>query len=202
VTSWRRAALALLASIAPGLAWASEHPPLIPTREATVLYRAQSARDREAVSVRVYVSGERLRVEPATLPGYIIVDRGAGRALMVMRQPHIYFETPAQSELVRNFLPSERMRFTRKGSERVAGLSCTVWDVQAPGGRSGQVCVTSDGIVLRGQGHDPQYGSGSVEAVSVTYAPQPASLFQLPAGYLRMETPRLPAGPGGARLAR
>jgi len=74
--------------------------------------------------------------------------------------------------------------------------------VQAPEGRSGSVCVTADGIVLRGQGHDPQYGSGSVEAVSVTYAPQPASLFQLPAGYLRMEIPHLPAEPGGARLAR
>lgn len=202
MTSWRRAVLALLASIAPGLVQAAEHPPLTPTREATVLYRAQGPRDREATSVRVYVSGGKLRVEPATLPGYIIVDRGAGRALMVMRQPHIYFETPAQSALVRDFLPSERMRFTRKGSERVAGLPCTLWDVQAAQGRSGQVCVTSDGIVLRGQGHDPQYGSGSVEAVSVTYAPQPAGLFQPPAGYLRVDIPRLPTALDGARSGR
>jgi len=200
VSSWRRAALALLACIAPGLAQGSEHPPLTPTREATVLYRAQARRDREATSVRVYVSGGKLRVEPASLPGYLIVDRDAGRVLMVMRQPHVYFETSVQSEMVRDFLPSERMHFTRKGPERVAGLSCTVWDVQAPEGRSGRVCVTADGIVLRGQGQDPQYGSGSVEALSVTYGPQSAGLFQPPAGYLRMDIPRLPTG--GTRPAR
>lgn len=198
----RRVALALLAVVTPGLAQASEHPPLTPTREATVLYRAQGPRDREPISVRVHVSGGKIRVEPASLPGYLIVDRDAGRVLVVMRQPHVYFETPAQSEMVRDFLPSERMRFTRKGSERVAGLSCTVWDVQAPEGRSGQVCVTADGIVLRGQGRDPQYGSGSVEAVSVTYGPQSAGLFQPPAGYLRMDIPRLPTARDGARPAR
>lgn len=202
MTSWRFAAVALLAGTAPGLAAASEHPPLAATREATVLYRAQGPRDQAATSVRVHVSGGKLRVEPASLPGYVIVDRGADRVLLVMRQPLIYFETPARSDLVRDLLPNERMRFTRKGSEHIAGLSCTVWDVQAPEGRTGSVCVTPDGIVLRGQGHDPQYGSGNVEAVSVTYAPQPASLFQLPAGYLRMEIPRLPARPDGARLAR
>lgn len=202
MTSWRYATLALLASVAPGLAQASEHPPLTPTRDATVLYRAQGPRDQEALSVRVYVSGAKLRLEPASLPGYVIVDRGAGRAVMVMRQPHVYFETPAQSAMVRDLLPSERMRFTRKGSERIAGLPCTVWDVQAPGGRSGQACVTADGIVLRGQGRDPQYGSGSIEAVSVIYAPQPAGLFQPPGGYVRMDIPRLPTVPGGARPGR
>ncbi len=202
MTAWRPAALALLVGLVPGLASAQEHPPLTPTREATVLYRAQGPRDQAAISVRVHVSGGRLRVEPASLPGYVIVDRGADRVLMVMRQPHAYFETSAQSGLARDLLPSERMRFTRKGTERVAGLSCTVWDVQAPEGRTGSVCVTADGIVLRGQGHDPQYGSGSVEAVSVAYEPQPAGLFQPPPGYLRMDIPRLPAASGGARPAR
>jgi hypothetical protein len=202
MTPWRVAALALLAGVAPGLAAADEHPPLAAARDATVLYRAQGPRDQAATSVCVHVSGGKLRVEPASLPGYVIVDRGADRVLMVMRQPHVYFETPARSDLVRDFLPSERMRFARKGSERVAGLSCTVWDVRAPEGRTGSVCVTADGIVLRGQGHDPQYGSGSVEAVSVTYAPQPASLFQPPAGYLKMDIPRPPPALAGARPAR
>ncbi len=202
MTPRRLAVLALFAGAAPGFAVAGEHPPLTATRDATVLYRAEGPRDQAAMSVRVHVSGGKLRVEPADLPGYVIVDRDAGRVLMVMRQPQVYFETPAKSEMVRDFLPSERMRFTREGSERVAGLSCTVWDVQAPEGRTGRVCVTSDGIVLRGQGHDPQYGSGSVEAVSVTYGPQAAGLFQPPAGYLRMDIPRLPAGAGGAPPAR
>ena len=44
--------------------------------------------------------------------------------------------------------------------------------------------------------------SGSVEAVSVTNGPQSAGLFQPPAGYLRMDIPRLPTAPGGARPAR
>jgi hypothetical protein len=201
-TAWRVAAVALLAGLIPGLASAQEHPPLTPTREATVLYRVQGPRDQAAMSVRVHVSGGRLRVEPATLPGYVIVDRGADRVLMVLRQPHAYFETSAHSGMARDFLPSERMRFTRGGTERVAGLPCTLWDVQAPEGRTGSVCVTADGIVLRGQGSDPQYGSGSLEAVSVTYAPQPAGLFQPPSGYLRMDIPSLPAGPGGAPPAR
>ena len=175
---------------------APDRPPLAPTRDATIEYQVQGRAGRPPIAVRVHFSGGRMRAETANLPGYVVVDRAADRALMVMQEQHAYFELPLQSGMARDFLPSDRMSFTRRGEERVAGLPCTVWDVRAPAGRSATACVTADGLVLRGEGHDPQYGDGSIEAVSLSYAPQPASLFKPPAGFQRIEIPVLP-GLGG-----
>ena len=52
--------------------------------------------------------------------------------------------------------------------------------------------------MLRGEGHDPRYGGGRIEAVSVMYAPQPKALFQTPENYQRISIPMLPGLAEGA----
>lgn len=144
------------------------------------------------MSVRVHLSAGRIRAEPASLLGFLIVDRAADRAMMVMSQQHVFLEIPIETGLARDYLFNTRMTYTRRGDARIAGQSCTEWDIKAPQGRTAHACITTDGLVLRGEGNDPQYGSGRIEALSVIYAPQPDSLFRTPAGYQRLPVPIVP----------
>lgn len=112
--------------------------------------------------------------------------------MMVMSQQHVFLEIPIETGLARDYLFNARMTYTHRGEARIAGQSCTEWDIKAPQGRTAHACITTDGLVLRGEGNDPQYGSGRIEALSVIYAPQPDSLFRTPAGYQRLPVPIVP----------
>lgn len=185
------ALLALLAGTAPGSARDDNRPLLAPARDVMVQYRVLG-REGTGSSLRVRFSGEKLRVEPSAMKGYVIVDRAAGQALVVVEAQHSYVEMPGGGTIARDLLLSPKMRFTKRGTERVAGLDCTVWDVESPGGQTGTACITTDGVVLRGAGQDPKRGSGSLEATEVTYAPQPPELFQPPPDYRRVDFPPVP----------
>ncbi len=188
-----RAAIAGLAALAAaGAAAAQEKPTLIPTRDAVVEYRVEGKPGSTPLPVRAHFSGERLRAEAENMRGYVIVNRQADQAMLVMEQPRSFFEVPLQSGLTRDYLLNDRMTYTRRGQDRVAGIPCTVWDVKAPQGRTATVCLSADGLILRGDGHDPKYGDGSIVALSVTYGQQPDRLFQPPAGYQRLTIPMIP----------
>ncbi len=68
----------------------------------------------------------------------------------------------------------------------MAGQTCEVWRLTGPHG-TGKACITSDGLVLRAVGSMDEAGTGRLEAVSVTYGPQPASLFAPPPDFRRMD---------------
>ncbi len=195
-----------LGFVLAGPAAAQDRPPLTPTRDVMVEYlaggQASAAKsgdaDRGSVRVRVRFGGGMLRVEPASLAGYVLVDPRAGRALVVLEKQRIVMEVPDWFSLGPGALLGDQVRFTRRGADLVAGLSCTVWDVQAPEGRSGQICETSDGVVLRAAGTDPRFGRGHLEAIRVTYAPQPAKLFQPPIGYKTVDLLHMLPGLSGA----
>ena len=102
-------------------------------------------------------------------------------------------ELPAGESFARGFLLNDSMIFTRRGTETIAGLKCTVWDISARDG-GGSACMTDDGVMLRGRGTD---GKGGIEATSVKYGTQPAALFKPPAGYSKLDVP--PTAPPGAR---
>jgi hypothetical protein len=193
----RTAVLALLAPLAALPVGAQERPVLVPTRDAVVEYQVQGSPRRPPMAVRVHLSAGRIRAEPADLPGYLIVDRAADRAMVVLSQQHVVFELPLQAGPASDYLPNARMTFTRRDEARVAGESCTEWDVRTPEDRTARLCITRDGLVLRGEGHDPQYGSGRAEAVSVAYAPQPAALFRPPPEFPRIPVPSFPAQADG-----
>ncbi len=184
---------------------ATDRPPIQPTRDVVVEYKiadqSAPANMPHPDRIKVYFSanGTRMRVEPSGQPMYMVMDRDAKRMEIVMPPQHSYMEMPYDAKKVDSFSAAEGASFTKKGSDTVAGLSCTVWEVKSQQ-NTGTVCMTDDGVMLRaqGQGADPQH-SGGMEAVSVVYGAQPAALFAPPADYQKMDRPRgMPPGAPGA----
>jgi hypothetical protein len=185
---------------------AAQHPLMHPSRDVAVEYQTggisggppgQSGPHR----VHIYFAdhGMKMRMESEGQPGYMILDRGTNRATMVMVRQHMYMDVPYDAKRVMAFDNPEGT-FTRRGTETVAGYSCTVYDVQTPQ-HHGQVCVTSDGVLLRARSEDPN-GHGELTAISVTYGPQPPDLFVPPPGFQKFDASHMgqgmgPMGPGG-----
>jgi hypothetical protein len=105
--------------------------------------------------------------------------------VMVMPQDRRFMEMPVNDAFARGFVLNEGMTFVRRGTETVAGLKCTLWEVTSREG-AGSACVTDDGVLLRGRGND---GKGGIEATAVRYGPQPAALFRPPADFTKLEMP-------------
>ncbi|MCC6717952.1 MAG: DUF4412 domain-containing protein [Acetobacteraceae bacterium] len=178
---------------------AQDRPAILPTRDVAITYRAsgpvQGRQQQQDLRVAFTAGGKLMRVEGIGGGGreagaYVIVDHTTQRMTMVMAQDRRFMEMPANNAFSRGFLLSATMKFVRRGSETVAGLKCTVWDITSADG-NGKACLTEDGVMLRGSGID---GKGAILATAVSYAPQPAALFKPPAGFTRLE---IPAGLGG-----
>lgn len=167
---------------------AGEHPPLLPTREASVLYRmAGTGRPVTEVRVTTLPNGGPMRIDMPDLT-YMLVDQAAKRMSLVAPNDQMVMEVPYDGGLQEVFLLDSRMKFARRGPETVAGTRCTVWDATLEPNH-GLVCVTDDGVVLRSLIQDAQGRRSVIDAVSVSYAPAPASDFQEPAGYDHMAAP-------------
>ena len=186
------AAMGVLASC--GVALAQDRPPVAPTRDVMVAYRAtapaqagaQAPQGAQDIRVATTQGGRLLRVEGVGAGGaYVIVDRTTQRMVMVMPQDRRYVEMPASDAFARGFVLNESMTFVKRGTETVAGLKCTLWEVTSREG-AGTACVTDDGVLLRGRGSD---GKGGIEATSVKYGPQAAALFKPPADFSRLDVP-------------
>ena len=189
------ATIVVLACAWPALA--QNRPPTAPTRDVLVTYRATGPGQAQPQDIRVAftASGNLMRVEGMGGPGggaYVVVDWTTRRMVMVMPQDRRYMEMPANDAFTHGFILNDSMTFARRGSETVAGLKCTLWEVTSKEG-AGTACMTDDGVLLRGRGND---GKGGIEATSVKYGPQPAALFKPPADYSKLE---MPAGAPGGR---
>lgn len=184
-------AAAVLAVALPAGAQAS--PTLHPTRDVVVQYhvsgRAAGPGQSSDVTIHYKAGGKRMRIEPQGQPGYMIVDRTMGTMEMVMPSQHLYMELPYDPKKVMSFEGSNA-KFTRRGSDAVAGLQCTVYDVKS-NKRTGEVCLTDDGVMLRAKNGGPQHAS-TLRATKVTYRTQPASLFTPPPGFHKMDASNLP----------
>jgi hypothetical protein len=183
---------------------AADRPTLQPTRDVVVEYHILSQTGAppgapRPDSMKVYFSanGTRMRIEPGGQPAYIVMDRTAKRMEMIMPSQRSYMELPYDAKQVESFSAAEGSTFTRKGSNTIAGIKCTVWDVQSPQG-NGSACITDDGVMLRAEGQDAQHHGGGMEATSVVYGAQPAGLFMPPDGFRKMGMPAGMGAPPGA----
>jgi len=194
--------LALLAAAAPALA---EDGPLIrPQRDVAVAYsqgaipQGQTTESGKVVTMRFAGKTGRIRIEGPIARGYAIVDIDAARMTMVMPEQHMYVEQPADPAMLAMF-QAKNASFRKTGSDTVAGVACTTYDAVI-NDRKGQICLTGDGVLLRAKSADPDRNR-ELEAVTVTYADQPASLFEIPAGFQKLDvtaTPHgMPPGPPG-----
>ncbi|MEO9188920.1 MAG: hypothetical protein ABI224_02795 [Acetobacteraceae bacterium] len=176
-------------------AFASDLPSLHPSRDVAVVYHADGTAEAGGVSqshtIRMFwgEAGQALRVEFDAQPIVALIDFKRQRMEMLIGSRQMVLETKLDPTLVPGFVLPTGAKAVRAGTDTVAGLGCTVWRLTGPRG-SGAACITEDGVVLRAEGK-AERGSGRLEAVSVTYAPQAASLFAPPAGFARMDLQHL-----------
>lgn len=173
---------------------AGEQPRYLPRSDAAITYRSTGSDPMvpATLTIRYFAAGDRLRIEGGPL-GYLLVDRTMERVEMVMPQPHLVLEMPPGGGVTEGFILSRRLVFTRTGSDTVLGRACTIYDVTAdrtPNSARGSVCLTADGLLLRGQGRGRDGRMASIEATSIAMATQPAGLFSPPAGYKMMAMPK------------
>jgi len=177
---------------------APDRPAMVPTREASVLYRMSKA-GVEPVEARITTkaggSPMRLDMPDGT---YMLVDQAARSMAMVVPDEQTVLELPFEDGPQAQFQLNERMRFTRKGVDTVAAVRCTNWEVTLDRAR-GTMCISDDGIMLRSLGQDEAGRRNSVEAISVSFAPAPASDFTPPSDFDRMIA--TPNGPVPAPVA-
>jgi len=195
---WLTTALGLACAVP---AAAQEHPSLMqPSRDVMVEYHVAGVAQGQQRSdtVRMYFAdhGMKMRIEPVGQPAYSIIDRSAARMVMVMTPQHAYIELPYDPKRVMAF-DDKDATFTRLGSDTVAGIGCTVYQTRRQD-RSGQVCLSDDGLLLRAKSDNPNQQGGALEATRVAYGPQAASLFAPPADFQRMDMAHVGGGqPGG-----
>lgn len=181
-------------------------PPLMPTRDVSVLYTVQPEGAAQAQPVQVYFQGGggMMRVDGPPGPdgapqGDMVLDRTAKTMTVVLNGPRIYMQIPEREQVRSPFVLDASMQFTRTGVGSVAGLPCVQWSIVSGKG-SAIACVTTDGVVLSESGVDGDGARGQLVARTVTYGPLHAVLFTPPAGYQRSTHPQglgQGMGPGG-----
>ncbi len=183
----------VMALVAAGPALGQQRVPTLPQHDVGVVYRLDgAARDAvpgglpETVRLLWDAAQRRLRVEPQGRGQVLLVDLLAPRAELIDSGLHGVISLPMREKDIEP-ITLQDARLTRRGSAVVAGLSCTEYDVAAKRGR-GIICLTPDGVALRGSGH-VDGKQGSFTALSVTPGPLPQGSFETPAGYMRLAIP-------------
>lgn len=183
----------------PALVWSSlaiaqPAPVLIPARDVAVTYRLGGAAASQlpggapdGVRLAWDAAGQRLRAEPIGRPMYALTDLPRRVADIVFAGQGTYMETRIKGGDPQTLLAGRDVRFTRRGTEHLLGMDCTVWTIRSQK-IDGTGCVTADGVILRAEG-TIDGRPGSLQAQSVSYAKQPASAFVPPDGFARMSLP-------------
>jgi hypothetical protein len=185
------AAVAAFAACLATTAWAEDRPVLGATREAVVTYRIVGP-DSSGHTMQIsYSPAGKLRVDNPGRQGYSVFDRGTKLMTMVMPDQRMYLEMSVPQVPGLTEPPTDSAHFARKGNDTVAGTPCTIW-VFDDGKRQGESCITQDGLALRGIGKE---GRG-IEATKVVYGTLSPDTFTIPAGFQKVEMPRM-GGPGG-----
>ncbi|HEY4251694.1 MAG TPA: DUF4412 domain-containing protein [Roseomonas sp.] len=197
-----RSILAALLLGLPAVAVAQPAPPsLFPTRDVAVTYRTSGAPHGvpQEVQMAWLVSGHLMRVDlPAGAQagpmagGWMLLDQRNNRAQVVMEHQRLVMQVDGRTMPGgQGFNPSPNARFTREGTERVAGTNCTTWRVE-DAGHAARACLTEDGVLLRVQ-NDAQPGQ-VLEATRISYGAQDPARFQVPAGFQPLDVTRMLQG--------
>ena len=141
-----------------------------------MLYRI-SARDNQVIEVRITTLPDAVAMR-IDMPDrtYMLVNQAEHRMAMVVPEELMVMDLPYQAGVQDQFLLNNRMKFTRRGVDTVATVHCTSWDVLLDGNHA-TVCVTDEGVLLRSVSVDADGKRNTIEAISVSYTPAPASDF-------------------------
>ncbi len=170
-------------------------PRLVPERDVQVLYRVSGPAVAAipggapgGIRLEWDAAGERLRSGPVGGPVYAIADLGRHVADVVFTAQNTYLELPIRSgnpqALLSLAVAGADGQFTRGGTDRLLGLSCTEWTVRARK-LDATACVTEEGVVLRASG-TWNGQAGELVALSVSHGSVPPGQFNPPEGFARI----------------
>lgn len=174
-------AFAVLMLATPVLA--ADSPPSFPTRDVVVEYRINDM--NQVLTVHYTAQGQKMRADMAGETSYLITDRTNKRSIVVMKDEKAYMEVPYRNKSVRDPLLPDNATTIRGPEETVAGTRCVTWQIQTATGTS-LACVTEDGVVLRSSAGG---NKDVMEATAVQYVTQQPAIFEVPAGFQKMEIP-------------
>ena len=186
----RYAAAVLLGLAAPAaLAQGTAGLVAAPTRDVAVTYRGTGGRDAGELRIVWSVSDDKMRVE--TPGGALIRDNRAKRDMMLMNEQRMFVEAASSGDTGKGLVPvGPDDTVTREGTDRVAGLDCTVWRIMPKKTNADddgdkavkRACVTADGVPLRVVEGDGANRKTTI-ATKVEYGRQDPALFGVPDGY-------------------
>jgi len=180
------AALAVLLVGAP--LSAQEQPPHeLPTRDVDISYQITRPHQPTIIQRRRWLASERLARADGPGKSATIFDRTRHEITVLNLGNHTYLKLEGTPRLPRD--PERGKALKRGGELDVAGLHCVEWS-WTEDAETHTVCLTPDGVRLR----LVVDGDAVMQARSVSYAPQPAELFQVPQGY---EPTLVPGGGAG-----
>ncbi len=190
--------LAMAPAVAgPVVAQQPDRPFVVPQRDVDVLYAIPAAGLAPAVAadpaagsaasavaavaqrVRFAADPARQRVDPPGSGTYMITDYAARRLTVVQPGQRTATMLPAPGTPLAPHGVRADGAYRRLDSHVVAGTSCTDWSTRDQAGAESVVCLTDDGVMLQAS----QAGRLLLQAVRVSYAPQPAAVFAVPDGY-------------------
>ena len=208
----RRAPLAAVLLAAPLLSAPPLHaqswnpvpdkPNLRPTRDVVVEYQLMDAdspnetpRERN-ITVNWAKGGALMRVQMEGERYYVVLNRDSDRMMMVLLDEHAYVDQPFDPRRQIGFSAPTDVPMVRGDSDVVAGNGCTLWHAKLGFGDS-SLCITGDGVLVSAKGYNLDH-RGDLAATSVIYDPQPATVFDPPAGFRKLAFTSPAAAPAPA----
>jgi hypothetical protein len=177
----------LVTAVLPLAAQAQDRPQIFPTRDVAVTYRVAGQGQQAELTMLWSAAARLMRMNLPGGVGFMVADHQNQRGFMVMEAMRTIMDVPMdQAAGIQRDM--ENARFTRGGTEKIAGTDCTVWRYQGQA-QQGEACITTDGVMLRAQGSS-QGQQGRMEAVRVAYGAQDAAQFRRPQGYQTMQMPQ------------
>jgi hypothetical protein len=177
-----------MGGLAPEAVRAADRPVFPPSRDVAVTYRLSGqaeAGGTDPVTLDYSAGLQKLRADLGASRDVIVDLRDKSLAVLLPQQ-HLAIKTGAGREIDRLMTLPDTAAMHRAGADRVAGYACTIWRVTTKD-LNGTLCITDDGVPLRGHGTDAKNRSSGFEATQVVYGPQPADLFEVPAGLRQMD---------------
>ncbi len=185
--SWRLAAVLTLL-VAPALA--QPLPATRPLRDVVVTYVLDGQAPASVpggipgpVTLSWDAAGQRLRAEAEGRSQVALIDLRNRSGQVIDTALRMVLPLPIRASDLQPLLLDET-RLHPRGKDRVAGLACTVAVFETAHG-PGTVCLTADGVPLRGEG---RVGGkpGRFTAVAVRYGAVAPELFVVPPGYMAL----------------
>jgi hypothetical protein len=174
----------------PAQSPAPDKPNVRPVRDVVVEYQlldadASNETPKErTITVNWGKGGALMRIQMAGQGTYVVLNRDTDRMMMVLPDEHAYVDQPIDPRRQAGFAVPTNVPLVRGDPSMVSGNSCTLWHAQLGYGDS-SVCVTGDGVLLSAKGYNLDH-RGDLTATSVTYGPQPATVFDPPEGFRKL----------------